>query len=108
MAESLEYSTCNLTSAYHPQSSGLDEWFNQTLHAASVTAKKLRLINILMLYTFFISFFYSRFNKYSPSSFFGIWQTYFHLPIEFDMKSSLYPESYDMNSNLEIKFRYKC
>ena len=23
-----------------------------------------------------------------------------HLPIEFSMKSSLYPESYDMNSNL--------
>ena len=22
---------CNLTSAYHPQSNGLDEWFNQTL-----------------------------------------------------------------------------
>ena len=31
MAESLHGIQCNLTSAYHPQSSGLDERFNQTL-----------------------------------------------------------------------------
>ena len=82
---------CNLTSAYHPQSNGLDERFNQTLQRQLkkfVDSEQKNWDQYLDAILF----------SYSP---FLVYGRHPHLPIEFNMRPNSYPESHDMDSNLE-------
>ena len=69
---------CNLTSAYHPQSRGLDELFNETLQRQLlmfVDSEQTNWDQYLnaILFSYCISIQDS--TKYSPPFFFGVWKT---------------------------------
>ena len=64
---------CNLTSAYHPQSNGLDEWFNQTLQRQLLKFFDSEQKKILMPYFFHIVFLFKIQPNIPPC--FGVRQT---------------------------------
>ena len=93
---------CNLTSAYLPQSNGLDERFNQTLQRQLMKFADSEQTNWdqyldAILFSYRISIQDS--TKYSP--FFLVYGRHPHLSIEFNMRPNSYPKLYETDSNLE-------
>ena len=80
----------------------MDEWFNQTLQRQLlkfVDSEQKNWDQYLdaILFSYRVSVQDS--TKYSP--FFLVYGRHPHLPIEFNMRPNSYPESHDMDSNLE-------
>ncbi len=96
---------CNITSAYHPQSNGQDERFNQTLQRQLLKFVSEEM-NDWDLYLDSILFSYrvSRQDSTKASPFFLVYGRQAKLPIEFNLKNDKDEVVEEPNTSHDIKF----
>ena len=98
----------NITSAYHPQSNGLDERFNQTLQR-----QLLKFVNEeqkdwdLFIDSILFSYRVSRQDSTKHSPFFVVYGRHPKLPIEFNIMHPCEGESENVAEEQETEFEFE-